>query len=245
MDVNEIQSRLKELRERCIDNFVNNFNEFVLRDYHEAGFEGIFYIIDDESYYEYWLHQAFNLKYVMSWISEIEEEELMDELFLEFITIKKVVDSKLLELETLENIYIDLGETKPEETPIPRIELNSAVIHVGKALKRLHSGLSDVGLIQESLNEFKKHFLQEMPDFKPIVWFGKVVQIVALFSRLRDKKLLMPSKANSVEEIILNHFVKNNHQPFSKGSIKVNKTNLSTRDSDYPEINTIISNLEM
>jgi len=241
MDEKEIKKRIAKLKKECIEDVDNAFNEYILMDYYDAGLQSLDYIIDDDSYYGFWLHKAFSINRLLPEIADIEDEDLMDSLFLDLISIKKVVDRKLLDLKDLDTIYHDLGIDKKTQH---RIEFNTQKLDKDKVINILHTGLTDEGLIQTVLPEFTPHFVHCQEDLKPIIWHGTVVQLVALFSRLYDKRLLTSSKSNSVEQIILNHFIQQNNKPFNQGSIRVNKTNLSTQDDAYPEINKIIGSLE-
>ena len=109
-----IKKYLKSLKDSCIDNVDKHFNEYILMDYNDAVVyrppnNQIDYLIDDVAWYDFWIEKEEEILVLQESIKEIAKREVRDQLFLDLIQIKRVVDKKLLKIKDKDTIYADLG----------------------------------------------------------------------------------------------------------------------------------------
>jgi len=158
MTTDDIKERLKELRDSCIDNPDKYFNEEILIDYnHALQYDplDIDYLLGKNEWYLYWYIRAKEILGLQESIAELGKKKTRDSLFLELIAIKKVIDTKLLEIKDEKIICQDLGIT-PIDQHI--IDLNFTDNVLPTVIDKFHSLLTTEGLISCKLPAFREHF---------------------------------------------------------------------------------------
>ena len=243
-----IKKFLKSLKDSCIDNVDKHFNEYILMDYNDAFIykppnNQIDYLIDDVAWYDFWMEKEEEILGLQESIKEIAKREVRDQLFLDLIQIKRVVDKKLLKIKDKDTIYADLDLISKSPDII---DLNFSLENLELAINTFYEFLSKEKLISCTLKNFMQHFQKSNSDenIKLITWHGSIFQLVGIFSYARINNVIRGTRIKSVEKLISNHFVTNENESFNRNTIRTYSSQLQKQEKEYPETIQIIEKLK-
>lgn len=200
MNYKEIEALVNYYEDRIKTNFDEHFNQLILEDFYDGGFEDR---IEDNFFY----HEYFT-KYELGIINLLLEIETYNDEYKSFkirlVTLKRIIDNKLLKYGNT-----DLSEPKRNK----RVEsfLINSNIDKPKFIQTFYDLLFENKLIDVNSNDFKTHFSN---DWSKMKWHGTEIQITNLFSNLVDKKILDPETGNFKYKLIATHFLNKNSKPF-------------------------------
>jgi hypothetical protein len=231
MNLKHIKEEIKGLKKKCIEEVDYHFNKYVLDDLVDYG--EVYSLIDDIDLYGYWCGNALQINFIInSLLSDTSNESKeKEEILIQLIGIKRVIDTKLLELriEDKDQILSDLG-IRIKSMVNPFLQLNVDEKIKEKTINNFHELLVQHGLISNSIDEFKQHFYPSSSIIKPIDWKETQIQLVGLLKEMIEKKFLIGS-SKQLSSIIKKHFT-HKGTAIKEGNISVYSSNIININSD-------------
>ncbi|WP_299177110.1 hypothetical protein [uncultured Chryseobacterium sp.] len=221
MNSNEITKLVEYYEDKILTNFDTNFNELVLMDFYEGGFEDR---IEDEFFYkEYFLRYE---QGIIDLLLSIEDkfDETTQNLKLRLIKLKRIIDNKLAK-------SIKVDENKDFRVKRKSQFLLSQTIDKEEFVALLYSKLTDNKLIDIGINDFKKHFTLDW-DSK-IQWLGTELQLTNLIFLLIKDKYLESETETFKHKLVCTHFINKRGNEFSEkqlGGVFSEKKNTIAND---------------
>lgn len=204
MNSNEIKKLVEYYEDKILTNFEINFNELVLMDFYEGGFEDR---IEDEFFYEEYFSRYEQGIIDLLFSIENKFDEETQNLKLRLIKLKRIIDNNLAKSIKVDNNKDFRVKRKSQ------FLLNQTVDKEG-FIELLYSKLTDNKLINISINDFKKHFTLDW-DSK-IQWLGTELQLTNLIYLLIKDKYLESETETFRHKLVCTHFINKGGKDFKE-----------------------------
>lgn len=234
MDIKDIEKIVNYLEDRIITNFEKHFNQLVIEDFYEGGFDQR---IEDEFFYDEYFSRYENKIINTLLFLEDDMSEESQNFKLRLIKMKRIIDNNLSKIP------------KDEELNLFRHNRNSQFLlnqklDNSKTIEELHNQLYSNKLIDSTLDNFKSHFNKNW-DLK-IQWLGTELQIVNFINLLIENDILDKETQNFKYKLIASHFTNkkgNNFNEKQLGSVYSDKKEMiPTDDITFTIIKNLIKN---
>lgn len=206
MEFDEIKKLVEYYEDRIIINFEEYFSRLVLMDFYEGGFEDR---IEDGLYYQEYFEQYENGIIKLLILIENEFDKEHDDLKMRLIKMKRIIDTKLSQIELISD-----GEKPLRIKKRNNQFLVSSKIDKEEFVQNLYEKLHLNNLINTTFENFKNHFSEKGHD--KIQWLGTELQITNLISSLIEKQFLDPETVNFKNKLIASHFENKNKKLFKE-----------------------------
>lgn len=204
MEIEKIKQLIDYYEEKIITKFDDNFNELVLMDFYEGGFEDR---IEDEFFYEeYFSRYEQGIIELLLFIEDNFEEEYKN-FKLRLIKMKRIIDNHLSKIP------------KPFNEESLRIRrksrfLLSSKIEKEKFINILYMKLKENQLINIDENEFAKHFTTNWDN--KILWLGTELQLSNLIYLLIKDGYLDSETETFRHKLTSTHFLNKKGNEFKE-----------------------------
>lgn len=203
MKIEEVKKLVEYFEDRIIINFEKHFNQLVIMDFYEGGYNNR---IEDEFFYDEYFEKY--EKGVIDLLLLIENEfsdEYQDFKF-RLIKMKRVIDNHLTKIN--DDVVIENFKHTRNTQFLLNQNFNSENI-----INSLYNQLTINKLIDINLEDFKNHF-NDIWNVK-IKWLGTELQITNLINLLIKNDILDKETSNNKYLLIKNHFVNKNNKTFN------------------------------
>jgi hypothetical protein len=256
MDIENINERITDIKERAIDNVDLHFNQYILDELINLR-DSEYFLIDSVNWAIYWTDILADLKPLMDEIIiEFEKSktgELIHEALTDCIELKKLIDSKIMayELEILKEEQVDIYEIYKYagvKVDKPRLPSHIRFTKSQVVLKELHKGLKRTfGYIDDSNPDFCLHFNDTKRKFKKIRWNADDQDLAMLILLLVKHELIAKIYTRRINQVYLikNHFLNQDGELFKESSLRTLLRRMEKLiDSNlYDDISIFINNL--
>jgi hypothetical protein len=242
----DFSKELDLYKEMVITKVDYHFNEYVLTDILDCG--QIEYLIDEQSWFLYWLDVAEQLNSTLDlMISEYQDgKKGLRPMLNEYVSLKTIVDKKIL--DNSEFNKAEVFEYLGFELEKDQLNRNFSVVgsedKKQKIIKRMHEKLSEYGKIDETLSDFRSHFIRSSSPNKKIKWLGTEIELVAFFNRLISKGIVSKAHQYNYLKTITIHFINKNDNAFKERQLGVSKSKI-INEVLYADIIDIINDLSI
>ncbi|MBM6500197.1 hypothetical protein [Flavobacterium macrobrachii] len=203
MEYQEIKKLVEYFEDRIIINFEKHFNQLVIMDFYEGGYNDR---IEDEFFYnEYFEKYEKGVVDLLMLIENEFSDEYQDFKF-RLIKMKRVIDNHLTKIN--DAVVIENFKHTRNTQFLLNQNLNTKTL-----INSLYNQLNNNKLIDIDLEDFKNHFNDNW-NVK-IKWLGTELQITNLINLLIKNDVLDKETSNNKYLLIKNHFVNKNNKPFN------------------------------
>lgn len=244
MQTPDIKKELDLLTEMAISNVDFHFHNYVLEDILECG--QVEYIIDNQSWLLYWVDISERLnnlmnKLIIDYLNGVKDHysDLQ-----ECTRIKTIIDKKLIENPEFDTneVFDFLGFELNKNQNSKLINVAGSNESKSSIINNLYHLLSDKGYIEIEINEFNLHFKDSSDSLHKIKWLGTEVQLVGLFNKLIEKKVIPRFYQFNYLKLITYHFVNKNGKAFNEKQLSVSRSKLLNIEL-FEEIVCIVNEL--
>lgn len=203
MEFQEIKTLVEHFEDKIIINFEKHFNELVIMDFYEGGYNDR---IEDEFFYDEYFEKYEKGVIDLLLLIENEFSEEYQDFKFRLIKMKRVIDNHLTKIK--DDVVIEKFKHTRNTQFLLNQNLNKETL-----INSLYNQLHNNKLIDISLEDFKNHFNDNW-DIK-IKWLGTELQITNLINLLIKNDVLDKETSNSKYLLIKNHFVNKNNNSFN------------------------------
>lgn len=217
MELEKIKNLVEYYEDKIVVNFEKNFNELVLMDFYEGGYDDR---IEDEFFFEEYFSRY--ERDIVNLLLEIEDsfESEFKGLKLRLIKMKRIIDNHFAKVSYSNN----LDNHKNFRTTRKDRFLLYSKVDKENLIKILYSKLVENQLIDITEDLFRKHFENNWKG--KIQWLGTELQLSNLIHLLIENKYLDSETKTSKHKLVATHFLNkkgNEFNPKQLGSVLSDK----------------------